>query len=251
MLRLHSAVFIAISLVVAAPTTLADVYELRTYTTNEGKLENLHARFRNHTIDLFTKHGMESIGYWVPTDGETASNTLVYVLKHESREAATKSWAAFLADADWKKAFADSRVNGPLLAKAPDSVFMEETDYSTKFENGEPGTDVVFELRTYRCNEGKLGGLDARFRDHTIKLFQRHGIQSVAYWHPTDAPDSADTLIYIVKHASRDSAKTSWKAFSADPDWKKVAKESQQDGPFLRERPESVYLKATDYSVIQ
>ncbi len=107
----------------------------------------------------------------------------------------------------------------------------------------------MFELRIYRCNENKLKNLDARFRDHTIRIFNRFGMKSVAYWHPTDKPDSKDTLIYILRHKSRDAAKASWKAFGADPEWKKVARESQKDGRFLRERPESIYMKATDYSV--
>ena len=108
----------------------------------------------------------------------------------------------------------------------------------------------VFELRTYTTNDGKLDDLDARFRDHTIGIFDRHGMQSVGYWHPSDSPDSQDTLIYILRHKSRDAAKQSWKAFGADEEWKKVAKESQQNGRFLRERPEVVYLSPTDYSAV-
>ena len=230
---------------------LADVYELRTYTTEEGKLDALNARFRDHTVGLFTKHGMESVGYWVPTEEPQSANTLIYVLKHKSREAAKASWAAFLADPDWQKAATESEKGGKILAKAPDSVFMEATDYTPKFTYDKTGDEGVFELRVYRCNEGKLPNLDARFRDHTIRLFDRHGIQSVAYWHPTDEPASKDTLIYIVRHESRDAAAASWKAFGADEEWKKVAVESQKDGQFLRERPESTYMKPTDYSAIK
>ena len=69
-------------------TAAADVYELRTYTTHEGKLENLNARFRDHTVRLFKKHGMESVGYWVPTAEPKSKNTLIYVIKHKSRDAA-------------------------------------------------------------------------------------------------------------------------------------------------------------------
>ena len=247
--------FLAIALVVSlcacASSSLADVFEMRTYTTNEGKLDNLNARFRDHTVRLFKKHGMESVGYWVPTDGPAAKNTLIYVLRHKSREAAQASWKAFLADPEWQKVAAESQKDGRILAKAPESVFMELTDYSPEYANGQQGEDAVFELRIYRCNEGKLKNLDARFRDHTIRLFNRHGIQSVAYWHPAEAPASEDTLIYIVRHKSRDAARASWKAFGADEEWQKVARESQQDGRFLRERPESIYMKATDYSAIR
>ncbi len=230
---------------------LADVFELRTYTTNEGKLDNLNARFRDHTVGLFKKHGMESVGYWVPLDEPKSKNTLIYVIKHKSRDAAKEAWKAFIADPEWKKAAKESEKDGRILAKAPESVYMEATDYSPKFDNAEQGADGAYELRIYRCNEGKLKNLDARFRDHTVGLFKKHGIENVAYWHPTDEPAKNDTLIYIIRHKSRDAAKTSWKAFGSDPEWQKVAKESQKDGKFLRERPESVYMKATDYSALK
>jgi len=229
----------------------ADVYELRTYTTNEGKLDNLNARFRDHTVQLFKKHGIESVGYWVPTDKAKSKNTLIYVIKHKSRDAAKESWKAFISDPAWKKVAKESQVDGRILAKAPESVYMDAADYSPKSTLENSSGDAVFELRTYRTNKGKLKNLDARFRDHTIRLFKKHGIQSVAYWHPADEPSSKDTLIYIIRHDSRDAARASWKAFGGDEAWRKVARESQKDGKFLRERPESVYMTATDYSAIK
>ncbi|MEQ9406768.1 MAG: NIPSNAP family protein [Fuerstiella sp.] len=229
----------------------ADVYELRTYTTNDGKLDDLNARFRDHTVALFKKHGMTSVGYWVPVDEPKSTNTLIYVLKHSSREAAARSWQDFLADPEWKQVAKESQKDGPILAKAPESTYMDATDYSPTPESDRQGKKAVFELRIYRTNPGQLQNLDARFRDHTIRIFRRHGIESVAYWHPADEPASSDTLIYIVRHNSRDAARASWKAFSADDEWKRVARESQKDGKFLRERPESVYMRATDYSALQ
>ena len=227
----------------------ADIYELRTYTTHEGKLDDLHARFRDHTVKLFTKHAMESVGYWVPTDEAKSKNTLIYLLRHKSRDAAKASWQGFISDPAWKEAFAASRADGPLV-KAVESVYLNETDYSPKFETSS-SDEAVYELRIYKTNEGKLPNLDARFRDHTIGIFNRHGLQSVGYWHPADEPDSKDTLVYILRHKSPDAATTAWKAFSGDEEWKKVAKESQKDGKFLRERPTSIYMKPTDYSAIR
>ena len=244
-----SALALAASPLLFSTTASAEVYELRIYATNEGKLDALNARFRDHTVRLFKKHGIESMGYWVPTDGEKSKNTLIYVIKHKSRDAAKASWKAFLADPEWKKAAKESGVGR--LAKPPESVYMDAADYSPKYSNGEKSDDTVFELRIYRTNEGKLANLDARFRDHTIRIFNRHGMRSVAYWHPTDEPGLKDTLIYILRHESRDAAKASWKAFGADKEWKKVAKESQKDGRFLRERPKSTYMTPTDYSAIQ
>ena len=106
------------------------VYELRTYTCNEGKLEVLKARFRDHTIEIFKRHGMESVGYWIPRDAEKSKTTLIYILVHPSLEAAQKNWAEFRADPEWKKVAAESEVNGKILAKTPESVFMDPADFS-------------------------------------------------------------------------------------------------------------------------
>src|ERR1041384_2341250 len=105
------------------------VYELRTYTCNEGKLEALKARFRDHTIEIFKRHGMESVGYWVPQD-ERSKTTLIYIISHASREAAAKNWKEFSADPEWKKVAADSEKDGKILAKPPESVYMDPADFS-------------------------------------------------------------------------------------------------------------------------
>jgi hypothetical protein len=99
-------------------------YELRTYTAHEGKLEALVARFRDHTVRLFEKHGMVSIGYWIPVD---IDDTLIYVLQHHGDTKA--NWLAFQADDEWISAKAASEVDGPLTANIV-SVFMEPTDFS-------------------------------------------------------------------------------------------------------------------------
>jgi hypothetical protein len=105
------------------------VYEMRTYTATEGNFEALNARFRNHTLKLFEKHGMKNVGYWTPMEGPTAGTTLIYILEHASRDAARASWAAFSKDPDWQKARAASEVNGRIIAKL-ESVFLTATDYS-------------------------------------------------------------------------------------------------------------------------
>jgi len=106
----------------------AAVYELRTYTATPGKMAHLEARFRDHTVRLFKKHGMGMVGFWVPTD---KPETLVYVLSYPDRAAATAAWKSFLADPEWVQARADSERNGggPLTTKV-ESVFMSPTDYS-------------------------------------------------------------------------------------------------------------------------
>jgi hypothetical protein len=105
------------------------VYELRTYTAPEGKLGDLHTRFRDHTVRIFNKHGMKSVIYLAPQDAPDSQNTLIYVLEHPSREAAKKAWADFQADPEWVKVAADSQVNGKIVSKVV-SVFADATDYS-------------------------------------------------------------------------------------------------------------------------
>ena len=115
---------------VAQPAPAATrFFELRTYHAAEGKLDALHARFRDHTNALFTKHGITMIGYWTPADGDAAKKTLVYILAYPSREAREASWKAFQADPDWVKAKTESEVNGKLVDKV-DSVYLNPTDYS-------------------------------------------------------------------------------------------------------------------------
>jgi NIPSNAP len=105
------------------------IYELRTYTCEPGKLDALKARFRDHTVRIFNKHGMESVGYWVPEDPERSSNTLIYILAHPSREAADKNWKEFADDPEWKKVQAESEANGKIVQKV-ERVWMEPTEFS-------------------------------------------------------------------------------------------------------------------------
>jgi hypothetical protein len=104
-------------------------FEMRTYTANEGKMADLHKRFREHTNRLFVKHGMTLVGYWTPVDGPEAENTLIYLLAYPSREARDKSWKVFQNDPEWQAAFKASHANGPLVKKA-ESKFLAPTDYS-------------------------------------------------------------------------------------------------------------------------
>lgn len=125
--------FALIAGVVAAGSVSAQdsgrVFELRTYTTMEGRLEALKARFRDHTTKLFERHGMTNIGYWVPADAPRSQNTLIYILAHKSREAAAKSWAAFRSDPEWKKAQSESEASGKIVEKV-ESVYLTPTDFS-------------------------------------------------------------------------------------------------------------------------
>lgn len=108
----------------------------------------------------------------------------------------------------------------------------------------------VFELRTYYCLPGRLPALVKRFRDHTVKLFEKHGITNVGYWVPQDSPAKDNTLIYLLAHSSRDAAKKSWDAFRADPDWVKARTASEADGKIV-DRIESIFMDPTDFSTMK
>ena len=107
------------------------VFELRTYTTAPNRLKNLHARFRDHTCEIFENHGMTNVAYWTPMDDNKGkSNTLIYIISHNGTTQAKKNWRGFVGDPDWKKARAASEKDGRILAKAPHKVFMNSVDYS-------------------------------------------------------------------------------------------------------------------------
>jgi len=115
-------------------------------------------------------------------------------------------------------------------------------------DNGNPAQDAsVYELRVYQAAPGKLAELHARFREHTIKIFDRHGMKSVAYWTPLDEPERRNTLIYILQHPSREAAAANWKSFQDDPEWKSVKEKSEANGTLV-EKVDSTFLALTDFS---
>mgnify|MGYP001455455828 FL=1 len=116
------------------------------------------------------------------------------------------------------------------------------TFYSTSAQN-----QKVFELRTYQATPGNLGNLHARFRDHTIRIFRKHGMEIVGFWSPTSEEERDDILVYLLAHDSQDAADASWQAFGADPEWASVAEESNKNGQILA-GVERKYMVATDYS---
>ena len=117
--------------------------------------------------------------------------------------------------------------------------------------DGGQAKERLFELRTYYASEGKMEALHKRFRDHTNRLFQKHGMELVGYWTPTEGEKADSTLVYILAYPDRQSRDKSWEAFVNDPDWKRVYAESQPDGVPLAAKIDSVFLKPTDYSPIK
>jgi hypothetical protein len=108
----------------------------------------------------------------------------------------------------------------------------------------------VFEMRTYVTHDGRLDALNKRFREHTNRLFIKHGITPIAYWTPIDGPESKTTLVYVLAFPSRAAAEKSWQAFRDDPEWKAAKEASEKDGLIVK-RVISQFLNPTDYSPLK
>jgi hypothetical protein len=233
------------------------LFEMRVYYAKPGKLDALNARFRDHTLKLFAKHGMTSLGYFVPVDNK--ENKLVYFLAFPDRAAHDAAWKAFQADPDWKAAAKESEKDGKLIDHI-ENAFLSATDYSALAQAKTYGQGV-FELRTYTTEAGRLDALNARFRDHTLKLFEKHGMTNVCYWNLAADQKGAksplvagNTLVYLLTHKSADAAKASFDAFRADPAWvaAKEASEKKAGGSLtIKDGVKSEFLVPTDYSPVK
>ncbi|MEA1786049.1 NIPSNAP family protein [Arenibacter sp. GZD96] len=223
-------------------------YELRTYHTNEGKRPELIQRFQNHTLALFEESGMENIAYFLPLDSE--NQTLVYFLAYPDKASREVMWKKFLENPKWKAAYQKSIENGKLVAKIDEVYLRIAPELNHELPAQQAKDDTVFELRTYYCLPDKLDDLHARFRDHTLKLFEKHGMANIVYW-LTDEKDGAQSkLVYLLAHQSMDAAKASWENFRTDPEWIRARDASEVDGKIV-EKVESLYLKALPFSAIK
>ncbi len=237
----------------AAAASDARCFELRIYHAAPGKLDDLHERFRNHTIRLFERHGIQSVGYWVPVQNQE-NPRLFFILSYPDRAAREASWKAFMADPEWQKVHRESEANGTLVTKV-ENFFLGCTDYSPAIGPSVSPEPRVFELRDYTASAGNLGRLNARFRDHTVRLFEKHGMRNIAYWTPLEGePGSEDRLIYLISHRSTDAARRSFAAFGQDPEWREARAASERDAGGSLTAPggvKSTFLVATDYSPIR
>ncbi|WP_234737042.1 NIPSNAP family protein [Tellurirhabdus bombi] len=237
-----------VALAKPAPKPDTRLFEIRVYHAAPGKFEAIVDRFRQHTTKLFEKHGMENIGYWTPTD--TSQHDVIYILAYPSREAREASWKAFGSDPAWKEVVQKTEANGRLVAKV-DQVFMTASDISPVIKSVKKSPERTFEMRTYTPTPDHLNDVLARFRNHTIKLFSKHGMTHIGYWTTVEKdPATQPKLVYILAHKSEEAGKKSFDEFRKDPVWIKARDESEKNGKIV-EKVESVYMKPTDYSLMK
>lgn len=252
MMPLTLGLLAAAATVAQSPTSPKEtrLFELRVYYAAEGKLDALNARFRDHTAKLFAKHGITNVGYWMPLDNKDSK--LVYVLAYPNAAAQKQSWSAFTRDPEWLAVKKASEAGGKLVLKV-ESTFLTSTDYSPVVPTSGSGNERVFELRSYTATPGNLAALHDRFREHTKKLFEKHGMTNLWYWNLAEGQKDRDAkLVYMLAHKSKEARDASFAAFRADPAWKEVLKASEvKAGGSLTAKEKGVIselLRPTDYS---
>ena len=134
-----------------------------------------------------------------------------------------------------------------LLQSIPALALLGKLSNAQSSTTVQSSSTMVFELRIYHAMEGKLDDLLARFRDHTMKLFEKHGLKNLAYWTPTDDPLKGRTLVYILQHPSREAATANWKMFQDDPEWQAVKAKSEENGKLV-DHIDSTFMALTDWS---
>lgn len=271
-----AAILLALPVSFASAAEDARVFELRVYTVEKGKQAEVNNLIAGPGVKGMAKQGIEFLGAFVPVDA--ADERIFTIVAHKDRAAADKAWPAFQADADWKIAREAAMKNGKLITKI-EQFFLNATDYSAKLAPQKVG-NRVFELRTYATTPNNLPLLNARFRDHTVKLFEKHGMTNLVYWNfpatekttvgellkavspvgndkaevDAGAPAAPISLVYFLTHKSQDAAKASFDAFRQDADWIKARTESEVKGGGSLTAPngvKSLFLKATTYSPVQ
>jgi hypothetical protein len=214
------------------------LYESRIYSAVPGKLPALNERFAKHTMGFFTKYAIGMLGFW--TDEIGTSNQLTYILTFDSMADREKKWGAFQADPGWQQVRAQTEAEGVLVAQVH-NAFMRLTPYSP-----EPRCrSNIQELRIYDAMPGKLPALHDRFANHTMRLFEKHGMENIAYW--TEDVGTSNRLVYLLGYPSLGDREKSWAAFTADPAWQQARTESEKNGPLVRVSRHAI-LRLTPYS---
>lgn len=247
----------------------ARLFEIRVYTPAAGRQQDVNSLIANSAVKYMAKHQIQFLGAWVPVDAKDPR--VITLVAHRDRASAERNWAAFRDDAGWKSELAAASAHGKAVAGIT-QLFVKATDYSPAVKPAAVG-DRVFELRTYEAATGKLAGLNSRFRDHTLKLFEKHGMTNLAYFNfaagertttaemisalapagrpasESKSPATETGLVYLIAHPSAEAMKANFAKFVADDAWKQARAASERDGSLTAKNGVmSLLLKPTDYS---
>jgi len=254
------------------------IYELRSYVSEPGRQADVLKLIEGGGMAFMKKHQLNLVAAWVPSDSK--DERVFTLISHQNKASCDASWTAFQNDPAWKEVVQKSAVDGKKPVKSIERVFMSVNDYSPSL-NMKPAGERVFELRTYIASKGNLAGLNARFRNHTLKLFEKYGMTNIMYWSALEgepltcgklleavspigkadakidvnAPAAGNSLIYFIAHASEEAAKDSFGKFRVDPVWEKVRSESEANAGGMSLTADggvkSLFLKATSFSPLK
>lgn len=262
MIRLLSAIVAALLGVAsladepAPPRPDAPIYRLDCYTARPGKLDGLHDWFRANMDELLGKSSAEAVAFLVPATPTAENAGRLLVISRYRNEDALRVVAESLARHPRSKPLDPASTADDVLVASVDAVIGVPTDYSPEFTPRKATMPRVFELRSYTSpSPEKLALLHDRFRDHTMKLFAKHGMENLVYWRPQGGGDSGRQLVYLLGHASQDAALESFAAFRQDPDWLAAKKASEDKAGGSLTSPDkgvvSEFFVATEYSPLR
>ena len=277
-------ILLSLALLVAAGTIAVaqapsspKLYELRSYISEAGRQAEVLKLISEAGVPAMAKHSLTLVGAWTSVD---ATDERVFtLLSHKDKASCDACWTAFQNDAVWKEALQKSMVDGKRPVKSFDRIFLTANEYSPAMEVKEVG-NRVFELRTYVATKGNLPALNARFKNHTLGLFTKHGMTNVLYCSCLDGepltcaklltavspvgkdsaqvdestPAAGNSLVYFIAHASPEAAKVSFGKFGADEEWTKAykASEAAAGGSLtVKDGVKSLFLKPTSFSPIK
>jgi hypothetical protein len=230
------------------------LYELRAIQAAPGKLDALHGRLRDHQIPLLKEHGVFTEAVFVPA-GENPQELVYLLTAAEGLGPMEEGWTGFRKEPKWLKTSEETDSDGQLVAQERNQRLVT-TFWSPQFKPEHADEPRVFELRTYTCPDpSKHAALMRRFHDHTMKLFEKHGMHNIVYWVPDQEPESQQRLVYLLAHKSQEAAKASFAGFRADPDWLAAKKASEETaGGSLTVKENGVvseFLVPTEYSPLR
>lgn len=223
--------------------------ELRLYAVSTNRMAGVLERFRRTVEPLRRVHGIRTVGCWT-SPGTTNGGTFAYLLTDASRAELRRKEQAFGADPRFQEGFAAStRKHG----KTVDAIVALplRADPSTSFDFTPAATNRAFELRVYTVHPGRLEAFRARWRDHAVPLYRRHGLDCLGWWTAEKPePGAPDRVVCLLAAASPDAVQQAKAAFHDDPEWRRVERETERDGP-LRDGVDSYLLTPADFSLLK
>jgi hypothetical protein len=215
------------------------IYEWRSYEATPGKLPALHTHLEV-AGGLFKKHQLGVLGFWTEEIG--TGGQVSYMWIYDDLAEREKKLGAFGSDAAWKRQVAEEteKEGGPVVARVHNTM-LQLTPYSPTPRL----TTRLQEWRIYEAMPGKLPNLHNRFANHTLRLFEKHGIANIGYW--TEVFGTSNRLVYMLGYPSLGDREKSWVTFQADPDWQRARAESEKSGPLVAKTYATI-LRPTAYS---